>query len=145
VNPGDMGNLGTIIRTMAGFGVRSLAIITPAADLFDPKTIRASMGAVFRINASLFNSFEAYREMFPDHACFPFMTDGETMLEPEASERLSAYPYTLIFGNEAAGLDTRFKDCGIAVKIPQTGLVDSLNLSVCAGIGLYCFTSLQRQ
>ena len=47
VNPDDAGNLGTVMRTMLGFGHHDLAIITPAVDIFDPKTVRASMGAVF--------------------------------------------------------------------------------------------------
>lgn len=44
VNPGDMGNMGTIIRTMLGFGYNDLAIIRPGVDVFDPKVVRASMG-----------------------------------------------------------------------------------------------------
>ena len=46
VNPSDMGNLGTIIRTAAGFNIKNIAVIQPAADIFNPKTIRASMGAL---------------------------------------------------------------------------------------------------
>ncbi len=45
VNPGDAGNLGTIIRNCVGFGINDLAIVEPAVDLFHPKVIRASMGA----------------------------------------------------------------------------------------------------
>ena len=58
VNPSDMGNLGTIIRVMLGFGYKNLAIITPCIDHFDPKVIRASMGAIFGINIELYNSLE---------------------------------------------------------------------------------------
>ena len=47
VNPGDMGNMGTIIRTMLGFNYSNLAIIKPGVDVFDPRVIRASMGALF--------------------------------------------------------------------------------------------------
>ena len=45
VNPSNAGNMGTIIRSAAGFGVPDIAVIKPAVDIFDPKTIRASMGA----------------------------------------------------------------------------------------------------
>ena len=41
--PSDMGNMGTIIRTMLGFNYQNLAIIRPGVDVFDPKVIRASM------------------------------------------------------------------------------------------------------
>ena len=65
VNPGDMGNLGTIIRTMAGMNIPDLAVIEPAADIFHPKTVRASMGSLFHIRSQCFQSFEAYRRHSP--------------------------------------------------------------------------------
>ena len=43
--PGDTGNVGTILRTALGFGIEDVALIRPCADLFDPKTVRASMPA----------------------------------------------------------------------------------------------------
>ena len=49
VNPANTGNLGTIIRTSIGFGIRDIAIISPGVDIFDPRTIRASMGAFFHV------------------------------------------------------------------------------------------------
>lgn len=49
VNPGILGNMGTIIRTMLGFNYTNLAIIRPG-DVFDPRVVRASMGALFNIN-----------------------------------------------------------------------------------------------
>ena len=58
VNPANAGNLGTIMRTSLGFGIKDIAIIKPCVDVFDPKTIRASMGAVFNINFKLYDSFE---------------------------------------------------------------------------------------
>ena len=53
VNPSDMGNLGTIIRTAVGFGLPDLAIIRPGAAICHPKTVRASMASLFRLNFSL--------------------------------------------------------------------------------------------
>ena len=64
VNPGNMGNMGTIIRTAIGFGIKNLAIISPGVDVFHPKTIRASMGALFRINCEYFQSFEEYKHLY---------------------------------------------------------------------------------
>ena len=48
-------------------------------------------------------------------------------------------PFTLIFGNEASGLPPEFARMGQSVLIPQTNEVDSLNLSVSVGIGVYSF------
>ena len=73
VNPSNMGNMGTIIRTAIGFGIKDMAIISPGVDVFHPKTIRASMGALFRINFQYFNSFEDYEAAYPTHEIFCFM------------------------------------------------------------------------
>jgi len=137
VSPMDMGNLGTIIRTMAGLNITDLAIVSASADLFHPKTVRASMGALFHINCALFDSFGDYRAAFPAHACYPFMLGGEAL--PEVLESENTPLFSLVFGNEARGLPQEYASIGRAVRIPQSPLVDSLNLSVAAGIGTYAF------
>ena len=45
--PGDSGNAGTILRTSLGFGMEDIALIRPCVDVFDPRTVRASMGSLF--------------------------------------------------------------------------------------------------
>ena len=67
-HPGDSGNVGTILRTALGFGVEDVALIRPCVDLFDPKTVRASMGSLFSLRVRLYDSFESYLESFPAHA-----------------------------------------------------------------------------
>jgi TrmH family RNA methyltransferase len=137
-NPGNMGNLGTIIRTMLGFGIHDLAIIGSGADILDPKVVRASMGAVFRIRFAHFDTIESYAEKFGGHDLYPFMLDGELTLSelPEREDK----PFTLIFGNEAAGLDEHYRKIGKSVVIKHSGEIDSLNLSIAAGIAFYEFT-----
>lgn len=137
VNPSDMGNLGTIIRTMAGLNMLDLAMVTPAADIFHPKTVRASMGALFNIRFQSFASFGAYKDAFPDHVCFPFAPEGEILLSHGNCPQTPLF--ALLFGNEASGLPDQCKSAGMRVKIPQSELVDSLNLSIAAGIGMFIF------
>ena len=72
VNPGDMGNLGTIIRVMLGFNYNNLAIIKPCIDIFDPKVIRASMGSLFSMNIKLYDSYKDYAQE-NQNLKFPFM------------------------------------------------------------------------
>jgi len=139
VSPMDMGNLGTVIRTTAGLNITDLAVISAAADVFHPKTVRASMGALFRVNCAAFDSFEEYRAAFPAHACYPFMLGGEAL--PQVLAREQNPLFSLIFGNEARGLPPGYAAIGRAVRIPQSPLVDSLNLSVAAGIGAYAFAA----
>lgn len=137
VNPSDMGNMGTIIRTMAGLNMFDLAVVKPAADIFNPKTVRASMGALFRIRFQCFASFDAYKAAFPDHICFPFTPDGEISLNLGDCPKEPLF--SLLFGNEASGLPEQCKSAGLAVRIPQSPFVDSLNLSVAVGIGMFIF------
>ena len=139
VNPGDMGNLGTILRTCAGFGVRNVAVIEPAADLFHPKTLRSSMGALFSVHWERFAYYEAYRDRYGEgRDQYPFMLKGAAALHQ--LQRQEGRPWSLIFGNEASGLADSFLDVGQTVLIQHTGLIDSLNLSMAVGIALYEFT-----
>ncbi len=132
VNPRDMGNVGTILRTMAGFGITDLAMVRPAVDIFDPKTIRASMGAVFRVAFQYFDSFGDYSRAF-GHNMYPLMTTGRATI---GATRFRS-PFALVFGNESQGLPEEFEGIGTSVSIPQTNQVDSLNLSVAVAIALY--------
>ncbi|MHC1696275.1 MAG: TrmH family RNA methyltransferase [Eubacteriales bacterium] len=94
------------------------------------------MGALFHIRHQYFSSFEDYTCLYPNHSFFPFMLTGAVLLEQASSCPL----FSLIFGNEASGLDESFSRIGQSVKIPLSGDVDSFNLSVAVGIGLYAFT-----
>ena len=139
VNPGNMGNLGTILRTAAGFGIYDIAIILPGADMYHPKTVRSSMGALFRLNIGQYDSFEAYRTQFTKHEIFTFMLNGEKTLTLKDVPKPELY--SLVFGNEAAGLDDSFLQVGTSIFIPQSPDVDSLNLTIAVGIGAYVFTN----
>ena len=123
--PGDSGNVGTILRTALGLGLQDAALIRPCVDVFDPRTVRASMGSLFRMRVRVYDSFEEYRKEFP-----------------ERPQQIREIPeiYSLIFGNEGSGLPAEFAAAGQAVRIESNDQVDSLNLAVAAGIGIYYFT-----
>lgn len=139
VNPSNLGNLGTIIRSCAAFQIDGLAIIRPAADAFDPKCIRSSMGAAFSLPFKYYSSFDEYFKDFPSQSLYPFMLQAETTLGQEMKEA----PYSLIFGNEATGLPMGFLKRGTPVKIPQSSTVDSLNLDNAVSIGLYEYRNVK--
>ena len=142
-HPMDEGNLGTIQRTLLGFGIHDIAIIRPAADVFDPHVVRASMGAIFSLRVKQYDSFEGYRSEFPSHALYPFMLDGSLPLEKAACTHQN--PYTLIFGNEGSGLPQAFSKIGQAVRIPHSDAIDSLNLAVAVGLGAYAFIHAENK
>jgi TrmH family RNA methyltransferase len=133
IHPSSMGNLGTIMRTMLGYGKYNLALVEPAADPFDPKVIRASMGSVFQLRIKSFREFTDYWGSFADHNLYPLMTNGEIAL-PDVEFQP---PYALVFGDEASGLGNEYLQFGTSTRIPQHDAVDSLNLALSVGITLY--------
>lgn len=137
VNPSDAGNLGTIMRTAAGMNYQNLAIVGQAVDFYDPKAIRSSMGAMFHLNIKTYPTIEEYLEENSNRELFAFMLDAKSRsIEDIAPETT----YSLIFGNEAAGLPDDFADFCQPVIIPQSNQIDSLNLSVAASIAMYEFS-----
>ena len=138
VNPSDAGNLGTIMRTAAAFDYRNIAIITPAVDPYHPKTIRASMGAIFHLNIALYKTFNDYSQsIINSRRLYSFMlnSDAQTLESTTQSDS----NYSLIFGNEASGLPSEFASSTKPIYIPQSSNVDSLNLSIAVGIALHHF------
>ena len=132
VHPSGLGNIGTILRTMVAFGVRDLALIRPAADVFNPHIIRAAVGANFLVNVEYFGGLEPYREKFA-HRLYPFFLEAQTPLH----EAQFTPPFTLVFGPEWPGLPAVYQNAGTGVVIPQDGAAESLNLGVAVGVALY--------
>lgn len=136
VNQANMGNLGTIIRSCLGFNIHNIAIIKPAADCFDPKVIRASMGAIFSCNISYFSSLEEYMKAFPNHKLHTFMLQASTTLQDFKFDK-TCYS-SLVFGNESSGLDIKYLNED-SIIIKHSDAIDSLNLPSAVAISLYEF------
>ena len=136
VNPSDMGNLGTIMRTMLGFDFRNLIIVKPCVDYFNPKVIRASMGAIFSLNIVEMDNLEKYLS-FSKNKKYPFMLKGKNVL---GKFKFADASCDLIFGNEASGLPDSMLNVGDTVVIHHSKNIDSLNLPISVGITLYEFS-----
>ena len=137
VNPSDMGNLGTIMRTMLGFNYVSLAIIKPAVDLFNPKVVRASMGAIFKLNVCEFESFDEYKKT-NNLKQYLFMLNGKNILGEFKTLKQN---YALVFGNEAHGLPPELAKEGETVLIKHNNKIDSLNLQFSVVISIFVFNN----
>lgn len=133
VNPSNAGNMGTIMRSALGFGMNQMAIIRPAVDAFDPKVVRASMGAIFSTRFVYFDSFEEYTSVYGERELYPFMLDAKSSLHEVRPQGR----FSLIFGNEATGLPDSFANVGTSVIIPHSDKIDSLNLPIAASIAMY--------
>ncbi len=137
VNPADAGNLGTIIRSAMGFGIRNIVVILPAVDVYSPKAVRSSMGALFGIHFQYFKSFAEYQKLVGERPMYPFMLKAQTYLYDVTAPK---EPYSLIFGNEASGLPDEFINVGTPLIIKQTNLIDSFNLPIAVSVAMYEFT-----
>ena len=132
----DPGNVGTIIRTAEGAGAAGVILSSGCADLFAPKTIRSTMGSVFRVPAVFTDD--------PVQTAERLHRFGSTLYAAHLrgknfyDEQEYRSPCTLLIGNEARGLSEGLSAAAdVLVKIPMEGKLESLNASVAAGILLY--------
>ncbi len=136
VNPMNMGNFGTIIRSALGFSINNIAVIAPCIDIFDPKVLRAAMGSFFSLNIKIYHSLEEYTNEFPNHRIHSFMLQANNSLQDFKFQKDRLI--TLAFGNESSGLDISYlNDDSIIIK--HNNKIDSLNLPSAVGIALYEF------
>lgn len=129
----DNGNVGTAIRSAAALGW-SVVVSSDCADLYAPKTVRASMGTLFAGSVFVCDDPVAYVRSF--HAC------GRRVYAATLganSCRLGTFPLReddgFVVGNEGQGVSAELADaCGRTVLIPMTDRAESLNASIAASI-----------
>lgn len=132
----DPGNLGTIIRSAAGLGFESV-ILCGCADVYNPRTVRASMGALFRISVKTVDD--------PAGAVAGLREHGRRVIAAalgENSVRLGAFDIApsdvFVIGNEGRGLDRELIGiCDFTVSIELKNGVESFNAAAAAGIILW--------
>ena len=134
VNPMNMGNFGTIIRSALGFGFTDIAVIKPAIDIFDPKVIRSAMGSFFSCNIKYFNTIEEYIKQYPDHKLYSFMLQAKKALQDAKFNNNELF--SLVFGNESSGLPISYLNDD-SIIISHSNKIDSLNLPMAVTIALY--------
>lgn len=134
----DPGNVGTIIRTAEAFGATGAIFVKGTASPYNPKTLRASAGSLFRlpvlqaIDADC--AREALREADVELYAAVAGRDRNTTLSPSAADLREGC--AIIIGNEARGISDELGLGASHVSIPTVG-VESLNAAVAAGILLY--------
>jgi TrmH family RNA methyltransferase len=134
------GNVGAVLRSADGAGVDAVIVADARGDLFNPNTIRASLGTVFGANVCLASTEETLAWLA--HLNVPIVT-----ARPEATADYTELDYrqgaAIVLGSEAAGLSDRWRGAGMtAVRLPMRGIADSLNVSATAAVLFY---EAQRQ
>lgn len=132
----DPGNLGTIMRTAEGAGVTGIIMSKDTVDIYNPKTIRSTMGALFRMPFIYIEDMLEVSDILKkrDIVLVAAHLQGKKKYYAEELNR----PMALMIGNEGNGLTDAFtKKADVLVKIPMEGQLESLNAAVSAAIILY--------
>nr|WP_315422770.1 RNA methyltransferase [uncultured Pedobacter sp.] len=124
----DPGNMGTIIRTADWFGFKNIICSADSVEVFNPKTVQATMGSLARINV-----YEADLPALLEKNTIPVfgaLLDGESIYKTQwGTEGL------VILGNEGKGISAEvIKKINKPVTIPKIGKAESLNVAVSAAI-----------
>jgi tRNA G18 (ribose-2'-O)-methylase SpoU len=145
--PSSPGNLGTIIRTADALGASGVLVVGHGAHLYDPRTVRASVGSVFALPIATVPSHEelsswldGWRADAPALRTYATDEHGEVTLDGSAS---LTRPALLLLGTERTGLSRALRDLAdVTVAVPMVGSASSLNVAVAHGIVLHALLSL---
>ena len=132
----DPGNLGTIIRTADAAGFGGVLMSELCVDLYNPKTVRASMGSFFHIKKAL----NVTKEKLLEYKKMGFLIVCGVLSDNTVEYTVPDYkkPVIIVVGNEANGItEDILKISDIDVKIPIDGDAESLNASIAAAIMMY--------
>ncbi|MEX1158340.1 MAG: RNA methyltransferase [Thermomicrobiales bacterium] len=129
----DPGNLGTLVRTCAAAGADGLALLRGSVDLYNPKAVRASAGAIFAIPARSYAHLdEVITRCFQER---PQIVVADSDSETAYDAVNWRVPSLLIIGGEADGVSAEVRTyADLAVRIPMAPGVESLNAAVAGSI-----------
>jgi len=131
VAPADPGNAGAVLRVAEAAGSPGVVFCGGGVRPFHPKVARGSMGSLFRVPTISIASLEVPREW----RLIGLDASATTSLFELSKD---ARPTMLVLGNESHGLPPEVRArLDLVVRVPQAGRVESLNLAVATGLGLY--------
>ena len=132
----DPGNLGTMIRTGEGAGITGVIMNNQTVDIFNPKTIRATMGSIFRVPFVYVPDLAPVLEQMHAKGIYTYAAHlkGQEYYDSFSFREPTAF----LIGNEGNGLSKEISDqAGQYLKIPMEGRVESLNASIAAALLMY--------
>ena len=132
----DPGNLGTIVRTAEGAGVDAVFLSKESVDIYNPKTIRSTMGSIYRMPVIYVEDLLKLLKTLKNQGILSYAAH----LEGDRSYDLENYQTgtAILIGNEGNGLREEVANAAdIRVKIPMQGQVESLNAAVAATVFMF--------
>nr|WP_243715449.1 TrmH family RNA methyltransferase [Micromonospora sp. KC207] len=139
--PTSPGNIGTLVRSAEAFGASGVIVTGHAADVYDPKAVRANTGSLFALPVVRVPSHQAVlswvADVRADGIGMSIMgTDERGILD--AAEYDFTQPTVTSIGNETTGLSSGWREtCDQLVRIPMFGSAISLNAATAATVMLY--------
>lgn len=131
----DPGNLGTILRTVDSIGLTQILVSKETADSYNPKVVRSTMGAIFRIKIIECENLEETLNLLKQKKYSIMVTSLQTN---NSIYDINFNKTVVVIGNEANGVTEKIqKIADKKAKIPMLGKTESLNASVATGIVLY--------
>jgi len=132
----DPGNLGTIVRTAEGAGVDAVFMSKDCVDIYNPKTIRSTMGSIYRMPTIYIEDTVKLLELFKEKGIKSYAAhlDGKKSYDKEDYRKGTA----ILIGNEGNGLrDEVSNKADVWVRIPMEGQVESLNAAIAASVFMF--------
>ena len=132
----DPGNLGTIIRTGEGAGITGVIMTSRTVDIFNPKTIRATMGSIYRVPFVYVENLTETLQKIHEHGIHTYAAHlkGNTYYDMFSFREPTAF----LIGNEGNGLQKETADMAEQyLKIPMEGQVESLNAAIATSLLMY--------
>ena len=131
----DPGNLGTILRTVDSVGLNQILVSKGTADCYNPKVVRSTMGAIFRIKIIECENLE---QTLKETQKNNFRIVVSSLQTKNSLYDINFDKKVIIIGNEANGVEPQIqKIADEKIKIPMLGKTESLNASVATGVILY--------
>lgn len=132
----DPGNLGTIVRTAEGAGVDAVFMSRDCVDIYNPKTIRSTMGSIYRMPFLYVEDLVELLKKFREKGIQSYAAhlDGKNTYDREDYRKGTA----ILIGNEGNGLREEVaENADIKVRIPMQGKVESLNAAIAASVLMF--------
>jgi TrmH family RNA methyltransferase len=129
----DPGNMGTIIRTADWFGINHIICSSDCVDLYNPKTVQATMGSLFRVSILYYDLIKALRNLRRHHPLKPIL--GATLQGQNVYQMPLPQHAFVLMGSESHGIRPEAREFVTKeIKIPQFGGGESLNVATAAAI-----------